>query len=236
MTIDEEMLVAYADDELDELTRARVERAVAESPALRVRLELHRNLRTRITAHYGPVTDEPVPAHLAALLRPEKPEATVIPFPARAKSSRIPAWSGFAAVAASLAVGMVAGQMVLPGNKNVAEHRGILVARGPLADALDEQLASNQAGASIRIGISFRNTAGEFCRTYNTQALSGIACKGELGWQLPVTKSAQTRSVGKTYRQAGSADEWIMTAAAGMMRGEPLDALEEKTAREKHWQ
>ena len=68
MTIDDDLLMAFADGELDEVTRARVERAVAEDPALKARLEVQQRLRARLAAHYGPAVDEAVPERLRAML------------------------------------------------------------------------------------------------------------------------------------------------------------------------
>ena len=48
--IDEAMLIAWVDGELDEVTRRRVDRAVADDPALAARLEQHRRLRARLAA------------------------------------------------------------------------------------------------------------------------------------------------------------------------------------------
>jgi len=48
--ITEEMLVAYADGELDEVNRRRVERALAGDEALAERLAAHEALRGRLSA------------------------------------------------------------------------------------------------------------------------------------------------------------------------------------------
>ena len=62
------------------------------------------------------------------------------------------------------------------------------VAQGPLAAALDTQLASAQpADAATRIGLSFAAADGRLCRTFDSAALSGLACRGGEGWQLMMT-------------------------------------------------
>ena len=58
MTIDDDMLMAFVDGELDEVSRARVERATAEDPAVKARLEQQQRLRARLAAHYGPAAEE----------------------------------------------------------------------------------------------------------------------------------------------------------------------------------
>jgi len=74
--IDETMLIALVDGELDEVSRRRIERAVAEDPALAARLDMHVRLRERLADHYAPIEAEPVPAAMRALLQAE---AKVVP-------------------------------------------------------------------------------------------------------------------------------------------------------------
>src|SRR3546814_19332889 len=63
-----EMLVAFADGELDPEVHGHVGRAIAADPELGRKVEAHRRLRQTLTHHFGPIADEPVPAHLKALL------------------------------------------------------------------------------------------------------------------------------------------------------------------------
>ena len=51
MQVDDEMLMAFVDGELDEIAGARIERQAAEDPELRRRIEIQRRLRSRIAAH-----------------------------------------------------------------------------------------------------------------------------------------------------------------------------------------
>src|SRR3546814_15946761 len=68
MKITDEMLVAFADGELDPEVHAYVERAIVADPELGRKVEAHRRLRQTLTHHFGPIADEPVPAHSKALL------------------------------------------------------------------------------------------------------------------------------------------------------------------------
>jgi hypothetical protein len=150
---------------------------------------------------------------------------------------RLPGWGSWGAIAASLAVGVLAGQLAWPKGSGIVESReGVLVARADLAKALDVQLASAQQGqGEIRIGVSFRDGAGAYCRTFEAQSLSGIGCRTTDGWRLPVTHSAGESATNGGYRQAGSGDPLILQAATTMMRGAPLDADLERKARDKGW-
>ncbi len=55
--ITDEMLMAYADGELEPGARAEVERALAEDPALRGALDVQQRLRSRLAGHFAPVAD-----------------------------------------------------------------------------------------------------------------------------------------------------------------------------------
>jgi hypothetical protein len=227
MSIDPEMLMAYADGELGPIEAKRVERAIAEDPALAEEVARHRALRARLAGHFAPVAEEPVPDRLAAMLCPKVVE---LPVPKRAAS--IPAWGRWgAAVAASLVLGLAIGHG-LRDEGMVRTEAGQLYAAGTLADALDSQLAANQG--AVRVPVTFRNADGRYCRVFTGRTADGIACHDPQGWSLRQTHAAGTAS--KTdYVQAGSADARVMAAAQEMMAGDPLDAEAEAKARASGW-
>lgn len=233
MTIDDNMLMAFADGELDEIARARVERAIAEDPALGARLEVERRLRARLAAHYGPVAEEDVPERFRAML-----ETNVVDLPAaRARRSIArPMWQNFAALAATLVLGLALGRtLLMPAAGPVAVENGVMMARGELAGALQTQLASAQApGAATRIGVSFTASDGRLCRTFDGGAAAGLACRSADGWQLMMTTTGSAGRRGE-FRQAGSENPQILQAAQEMMAGEPLDAAAERRARDSGW-
>lgn len=224
--IDDEMLMAFADGELDSIDSARVEEAVAANPALRARLEAQQRLRARLAAHYAPIAEEEVPEQLRAML-----EGNVVALPSpRAR----PLWQTFAALAATLLLGLAIGRGIdRPGSGPVGVKDGALVADGALAEALDRQLASAQApDAAIRIGISFASTDGRFCRTFDSNALAGIACRRDTGWQLTMTAAGGGPRT--QYRQAGG-NPLVLEAASALISGEALDAGGERRARDSGW-
>jgi hypothetical protein len=229
--IDDDLLMAFADGELDEVTQARVERAIAADPELAARLEVQRRLRARLAAHYAPVMDEEVPAGLRAML-----ETDVVAIgAARARRAR-PAWQTALALAATLVLGLVLGRSLwLPDAGPVGVANGTMVARGELARALDTQLASDQAaGAATRIGVTFAATDGRLCRAFDSAAVAGLACHGDAGWQLMMTAPGAVPAGGE-LRQAASTGTLMMQAAQDLMAGEPLDANAERRARDSGW-
>lgn len=234
-----ERVAAYVDGELDALARARFEREMANDPALRREVEAQQALRDRIAGHFAPVADEPVPDRLRALLT-EGDEAQVIDFSAararREQRRRLPAWGNFGAIAATLAVGIIAGQMVDLSGGPVASRDGQLIAQGRLERALDVQLASAQpSDAKVRIGVTFREPEGALCRSFDGAGLAGIACRADGEWRLRQTFAIDPAGGATQYRQAGSGNAAVMQAAQAMMAGAPLDAEAERKAREAGW-
>ena len=70
MTVDVELLMRYADDELDAAARATVEAAIATNPALAAQVAAFRRQRTRLQRAFAPMLEEPVPERLLAALAP----------------------------------------------------------------------------------------------------------------------------------------------------------------------
>lgn len=225
MTIEPEMLMAYADGELDPLTAKRVERAIAGDPALAREVDRHRALRQRIAGSFAPVADEPLPDRLAALL-----QTNVVALPAARKRPILTRWREASALAACLVLGLVIGTQVPHGP--VAAGSGGLYASGSLAAALDDQVGG--ADGAVKVAVSFRDKQGSYCRVFNSSATDGIACRDASGWALRRTQQGSAAQHGD-YAQAGSPDPDLMAAAQDMMAGAPLDAKAEETARRAGW-
>ncbi|MCI4589689.1 anti-sigma factor [Sphingobium sp. BYY-5] len=225
--IDEAMLIALVDGELDEVNRRRVERAVADDPALATRVEAHRRLRARLSGHYGPVAEEPVPERLRALLEDSAKVTPMVRPVARWRN-----WAMGGAVAASLVLGLGIGRMSGGEAGLIGMHDGVMVARGALADALDSQLASAQDGAPIRMGLSFRRKGGGWCRSFEGM-VAGVACRDGESWQVQQALPGAGQST--DYRQASSADARVMATVDTLIDGAPVDAAGEKAAQAAGW-
>lgn len=228
--IDDEMLMAFVDGELNAVERPRVEDAVAEDAGLRARLETQQRLRARLAAHYAPVAEEAVPERLKTML-----QSNIADFAAAKARRARPLWQPFAALAATLVLGLAIGRAVeWPGGGPVGVKNGTLIAEGSLAEALDGQLASTQDdGAATAIGVTFVRADGQPCRTFSRRDLAGLACHEPEGWRLVVT--TQGTAPGREYRQAASGSALVMQAAQELMAGEPFDAEAERRARDSGW-
>jgi len=255
MSITEEDLMAYADEELGAKEAARVEAAIAADPALAERLAAERRLCTALRDHLRPVVDEPIPDELTAMIaaaaQVSTPEAALeaddrkIVSLAAARATRNDhtaaqpsglrqQWRSGLAIAASLVLGVVLGTQ-LHSDGSIVQKDGMLVASGSLSETLDNQLASAQGDSTdLRILTSFQREDGDYCRVFEAVPTSGIACKTGGSWILERT-SASTHRQTSEYRQAGSAESALMQAAQEMARGAALDRVQEEAARSQGW-
>lgn len=258
MNYDDEILISYADGELDEATRAQIAAASEQDPELARRIARHRALRGEIAAAFSPVLDQPVPDHLRAAARgplaEKSPQAgthdadvasrargNVVQFPSRGSPAPATRWRGreWTAMAASLVLGgLIAWQFTARTAGDLAAQAGSLVARGELARALESQLASTQPEDSpVRIGVSFRTTDGGYCRSFYAQASSaaGLACRQGSHWRVAFVES--TEAGGDGLRQAASTlSPALLQAVQSRIDGEALDAKAEQAARDARWQ
>ena len=238
MTWSDEELMAYADGELDAARRAAVEQAMREDPAVAAAVERHRALRADVFGAFAGVLDEPVPERLV----PRASTAAVLPLDAaraaRAQARRRWTWPEWGAMAASLALGVLAGAagwhtMSADGGATLASANGTVVARGALADALTDAVAGRDEHG-VRIGVSFRSKNGEYCRSFVSGSAAGLACRTAEGWRIPVL--AEGAEQGTAYRQAGaSLPPAVLDAIDARIEGSALDAQGEAAARARGW-
>ena len=233
--VSDETFFAWLDGELEPSEAARVAAEVETDPELAAKAERHRALRVRLTQGFGTIVDAPVPEQiLAAAARP--PRADVVDF-AAARRSRETRWGSmpqWAALAATLAVGVFVGTMV-PQHSDapIAVEAGQLYAASALDRALDVQLASAPSGP-VRIGLTFRDRSGAICRTFTDPAQSGLACRSGDRWQLRGLFAAP-EGQGGSYRMATGMDPGLAALVDSAITAEPFDAAREKAARDTGW-
>ncbi|MBX9746791.1 MAG: hypothetical protein K2X34_07810, partial [Hyphomonadaceae bacterium] len=203
MNLDDETLMAYADGELSPLETKRVERAMAEDAQLARRVARFVNTRQALKKAYDTVLEQPVPDHLLKLLDaiPDQPLAPPPTQLADERKKRASARVGppvWAAIAASLVVGVLAGRLSAPTS-------GLFTADGAHAGAslgrmLDTALASETQSSVGRVGLTFRAQDGAICRTFSAERVSGLACRDDDAWAVRLAVAARG-GVG-AYRQA----------------------------------
>lgn len=232
MTVTREEMAAFLDGELSGEQAREAEAAIAADPELQRQVQRHRALKSKLSSHFDPILDEPLPAALRDMLpaRAQETASVVSIAEARernAEKRRLPRWSWIAgpALAASLALVVLAPRE--DGSEGYADAR--------LAGVLDQRLVAEQApGDSTRVLLSFRNREGEFCRAFSGSAASGIACRDDAGWKLEALGEGGA-GAGTDYRMAGAGDAQILARAQAMAQGSALDADQERAARDRDW-
>jgi hypothetical protein len=227
---EEEEFYAWLDGELGAGRAARVAERVAASPELTAKAAEHRRLAAQLRGAFEPV--------MAADVSPPRFDAVVDFGSEVAKRQQRPRVFGmpqWAAMAATLALGLLVGNLVGGGNTApVAVEGGHLVAAASLEQALDTQLASAPLSSDARIGLTFRDGAGNICRSFEEGATSGLACREGEQWLI---EGLFQRTEGQTadYRMATGQDARLAELIAARISGAPFDAAQERVARDKDW-
>jgi hypothetical protein len=115
----------------------------------------------------------------------------------------------------------------------VVTHDGQIYAASAIDRALDVQLASEPAG-DVRVGLTFRDHAGEICRTFTATGSSGLACRDAKGWRLRGLFAAPEGQNGN-YRMAAGMDPNLAALVDSAMAGDAFDAAAEKAAKDRGW-
>jgi hypothetical protein len=250
MSIPDETLMAFADGELDPVTRDAVESAIREDPHLQLKVAEHRALRQRVESAYAAELEDEIPARLLTAARgaTSTPGLNVISLEERrppergaAQPQRGRGWTVPVSMAASVIVGVGVG-FFLWGRQSplVQAADGALVARGRLAAALSNQLAADSSpGAAVQIGVSFLAKSGDYCRTFTLggDSPAGLACRRGTAWEIQALAPSEGVSGNESgYRTAGSAlPESLLRLMQERIAGEPLDQAGEQAARASGW-
>lgn len=226
---DQEEFFAWLDGELHGEAAARVEARVAADPSLAKKARAHRALAGQLRGAFDPVMDAAVPDRIGAApvdFAAARERRAARPF------TRTTQW---AAMAATLAIGIVTGTMLSPGSSGpVMRENGALVASASLEDALYTRLASAPSGEGVRIGLTFRDEAGSLCRSFEDQGTSGLACRADGDWKIRGLFQSESGGQGD-YRMAAGNDPRLAALIEQSIAGEPLDADAERKAQKMGW-
>jgi hypothetical protein len=229
--IDDEKFFAWLDGELGPVEAAEVEAKVASDPQLQRLAQQHRALGRQLAGAFAPIAEAPVPERLEAAVRPS---AQLLDFAEAKRRRTLPPVAQFAAMAATLAIGLFIGMRIPESASGPVEVQGgKLYAAGALSGALDTRLASAPFG-DVRIGLTFRNQAGEICRSFTQPASSGLACRENGRWQVRGMFAAP-EGQGTDYRMAAGMDPNLAALVDSTMAGEPFGAAQERAARQRGW-
>jgi len=184
--ITEELLMAYADNQLTPSERSRVEDALDSDPALREKLSKHYLLKAEIDLAFKDIVDAPVPDELVSLLKQGGTDNKVADFAAHRKA-KIRIWQQPSIAAAALAASLVVG--VFLGNQGFISGPGQtgVTLSDTLADALGSQPALS-AQDGVTPVASYMDQDGDLCRRFRVSSpmpQEGLACRDETGnWSV----------------------------------------------------
>jgi negative regulator of sigma E activity len=248
MKFPDEMLMAYADGELDAETRRAIEAAMENDPEIARQVERHRSMRKELGAAFGGVLDERIPDRLIDAAKSAPARSNVADFSAARAAKQAAAarrrWSlpQWIAIAASVLLGVIVGRTALqpPESDLVAMKTGQLVAAGSLANALSNQVGGVPSSDSrVAIAATFRSKAGVYCRAFTASApepVAGVACREADQWRVHTLTRGGAKTAGEPYRMAGAElPSIVLQTVESMMVGDALDAPQESAARERGW-
>ena len=260
MSFSDDTLNAFADGELDDITRHEVELAMRLDPQLAARVRRHQAQRSNLRSHgrsnvfdaFSPTIDQALPqraqgaagsgkvVHLSAVRAARNAPQPLPPPPQFRVRPRKIDWTRWATLAGAVVAGLLAGAAAMQGwtaaRLLVAldADSGTLSARGDLASGLNQQLSGQTADVAVRVGSSFVSKDGVYCRSFTLPNTGGLACRDGGGWQIAVL--AATEGGGGEYRQAGKAlPRAVLDAIDARITGKPLDLEGERAARQQGW-
>jgi hypothetical protein len=239
--IPDEILMAFADDELEPEARRAVVQAMERDPALVLRLEpflrTGRSLRNAFSAVFtAPQAAADLVERQQSVTRFEPPRPSLLAW----LSERLgaPQWS--VAAVPGLALGLLcgaAGVWLSSAPDGAMLREGGKVASAVLQGALEKQV-SGSAGelASITPTSTFRNQKDGWCRTYElnqgaARRYEGVAClEPDARWHIEIQKEVRPRAPASpgTYVPAGrEGDPAVEAVVDKLIKGSLLRKEEE---------
>ena len=245
-----EMLMAYADGELDTPTMVALAVLLGDHPDLQAEVDAYIDSRSVLNDALGDIADEPVPDRLRDLVLDgvaERPE-NVVPLSSRTPARKpAPSLSGWAqalaacfAIAGGIGIGVTLAGSGTPAPGGQAPSiilAGPVAPGSPLAKALETAPSATVitlAGGAVKPVQSFRTADGSLCREYEagdgTTGVTGVACRSESGWRVEaLVANFAAADLGDTgYRPASGLDTFALEGVLTDLGALPgLDASEE---------
>ncbi len=242
-------LIAFLSGDLAEPKAEALALALEQDLDLAERLEKLDPIAQDVRDAFDPILALPVPTHLReAVLQKQRAADNVVSF-ASAKAKREQRqfrWPQYAAMAASLAMGVAVGtQSQFGAILGQADNNGALVvasADGALVSTQVARVLTSQAGGVAqkidgmglaRASISFRDAQDQLCRQFSidgkASATDGVACYSGGQWLVAAIGTRAIES-GEIRTASGDAAPAVLAAVDALIVGEPMDADAEKAA------
>lgn len=237
---DDKTLMGRIDGELPAEDARRLDAAAAADPEIADRLQAMSALRAATQAAF-PLTADARDQDLARLIRGPQPSRVSL----WGRATRLigdvftlkgtPGWMGLAT--AAFVCGILAAPFLGPGDGGVALTSSGEIADSDLIRVLDRRLASDGPDGDGRaVGLTFRNTEGQWCRTFRAGevGMAGLACRAGDGWA--VRGLAPDRPSSGVVRTASAETPLaILSLVDATASGDTLDHDAEVRARDSGW-
>lgn len=248
----DEMLMRFADGELDAEEMAVVEKAMESDDDLVARVAMFIETKAAAQSAFGAMLEEPVPQALKATVegmvaakkadaaRGRERQSTIVAMGSRPPVTRTPVRQWTLPLAASIVAAMVGGLAGYWAGTGDGMRPGSLSVAGVVDAGLAEALATVPAGqqatlapdSRFRAIATFRNAASAVCREFEIDAtdrstLISVACHEGDGWQVSFVVAAPASADG--YAPASST-EALDAYLSAIEAGEPLSSEEEGVA------
>ena len=263
MNISDEIVSAYADDELSRAQKQRLEDQPVAELSLRIKAKKIRCLDALLKQTF-PLEDD-IPQRFIETVTGRAGQidkaANVIPIGGRGRKNRPrPGYWKPASLAASvtLMIGAIAGSLLMTDDRQANFDPALAAAIKPGAEfrsgsELHGVLEHTLSGASDRLAqngavfepvLSFKGTNGNYCREfdlhYELETVSALACRADdASWRLTATAARATTGLAydNDYQLASGQDsEALDTAIDRLMAGAPLSKEEEQRLITRQWQ
>lgn len=233
----DEKFFAWLDGELEDAEATEMAARVEADPKLAALAKQHRAMQTKMRRAFDSVAAAPLPERLTNAVSPA--ESNVVDLAERRERKFAPARFGgvpqWAMVAATLVLGIFVGTLVpRQSGSPVQIHDGRMYAASTLDHALNTELASTPTADPVRIGLTFRDSAGAICRSFTGVGATGLACRDDGRWRVRGLFPAAEGQTG-AYRMAAGMDPNLAALVDSTMTGEPMDAAQEKAAQLRDW-
>lgn len=244
MATSREQLMAFIDGELTPGDERKVIAEIAANPDFAAYVEEQRNLRLRLAEDFAPALTQPVPERFERMILHNAPTRSAamsnlfrqLFAPIRRRQLWIPAGAAVAGIAIGIGISGLFGA-----GAALHDRDGALIAGGGLARLLSTGLAGDRnPDAPGRIGLTFIDNAGDYCRTFQTSGnggnvLAGVACHERNTWRVVATAAVKSSVNGQFRPAAASLPDSLRGAVNDMISGQPLNAAAERTARDRNW-
>lgn len=237
--LSEEILMAWVDGELDAETSARVDAALASDPEARQRVAALQRLNEQLRSAFAHELSDAVPATLSRTAHGEHLRAAGGTAQILNLTWLRSPWARWGGMAAGLVLAIALGLQGLGGGWSdaplVAKADGGLWAGGALAAALERHLTSDGVVDGVQVQLSFQDRLGRYCRSFDSPAGAGLACREGGRWQVAVLAATGAHAA-EGLRLAGSAvPATVIEAVEQRIAGLALGVHEERAARDRGW-